>query len=212
MFGDLRQLRPVGDRWIFNSNSNYPYSELFDSLWDSFRFFELTEIMRQRDDREFAIALKNMASAHMTSTDIELIKSRVVREDTIPEDAIHLFSTNAATNSFNTLKLNRIATPQYCSHAEDFIKASNVGDANKARILKSVKGFKTSETQGLCSSLILKTTAKYMMTVNIDTSDGLVNGATGILRQIDLDSNSHPLVLWVDFYTLNVILFLLFLQ
>jgi len=34
-----------------------------------------------------------------------------------------------------------------------------------------------------------------MMTVNVD----MLNGATGILRKIDLDSNSHPLVLWVDF-------------
>ena len=71
----------------------------------------------------------------MTNSDIELIKSRVVREDTIPHDAIHLFSTNAATNSYNILKLNRIVTPQYCVHGEDIIKASNIGEANKTVII-----------------------------------------------------------------------------
>jgi len=43
----------------------------------------------------------------------------------------------------------------------------------------------TSETQGLPYILHLKTTAKYMVTINIDTNDGLVNGATGQLMEID---------------------------
>jgi len=31
---------------------------------------------------------------------------------------------------------------------------------------------------------ILKTTGRYMMTANVDTSDGFVNGATGVLREM----------------------------
>lgn len=38
---------------------------------------------------------------------------------------------------------------------------------------------------GLSSRLTLKTTAKYMMTVNVDTRNGLVNGAPGELMQVD---------------------------
>jgi len=57
---------------------------------------------------------------------------------------------------------------------------------------------KTSETQGLPNILHLKTTAKYMVTVNIDTNYGLVNGATGQLMRID---NGSLLVtgLWIMF-------------
>jgi len=44
---------------------------------------------------------------------------------------------------------------------------------------------KTSETQGLPYILHFKTTAKYIIIVNIDTNDGLVNGTTGQLMQID---------------------------
>jgi len=68
VFGDLRQLRPVCDRWIFQPPSHDPYSAIFGSyLWSPFKFFELTEIMRQRGDQPFATTLNNMPSGQMSS-------------------------------------------------------------------------------------------------------------------------------------------------
>jgi len=202
VFGDLRQLSPVGDRWIFKSNSalHDPYAAIYGTfLWDSFKFFELTEIMRQRDDQAFAIALNNMASGHMSSDDISLLRSRISDESQLPNDAIHLFFSNEDTSVFNAAKLNSISTAQHISAALDFIKASHRCAEVKNRHLEAVKSFPTAKTQGLCPSLILKTTAKYMMTVNIDTSDGLVNGASGILMDISFNTSNSPHVLWIKF-------------
>lgn len=203
VFGDLRQLRPVGDRWIFQSTTSSfdPYSAIFgSSLWDSFRFFELIEIMRQRDDQAFALALNNMASGQMTEEDIGLLTSRVSVLDQIPNEAIHLFLRNEDTNTFNTAKLNSIPTDQFISTALDSVKAAHLNLEAKNRCLESVKDFKTSQAQGLCTTLILKTTAKYMMTVNIDTADGLVNGASGILMELGFNSDlNSPQVLWIKF-------------
>jgi len=57
--------------------------------------------------------------------------------------------------------------------------------------LRHAQNMKTSETQGL-PFLHLKTT-----TVNIDTNDGLVNGATGQLMRIDnCMINGSLLVYW----------------
>ncbi|XP_050313051.1 uncharacterized protein LOC126748095 [Anthonomus grandis grandis] len=39
-----------------------------------------------------------------------------------------------------------------------------------------------------------------MISMNIDTSDGIVNGATGILRQIDYDQNKVPYRVWMEFF------------
>jgi len=50
--------------------------------------------------------------------------------------------------------------------------------------LRHAQNMKTSETQGLPYILHFKTTAKYIIIVNIDTNDGLVNGTTGQLMQI----------------------------
>jgi len=108
VFGDLRR---IGDCWIFQSNFSDPNNELYTTLWDSFKFFELTETMRQRDDHSFAIALNNMPSGRTTSDDIDLVS--VVIEVNVPLEEIHFFCTIAATNSFSTLKLNRIATSRF---------------------------------------------------------------------------------------------------
>lgn len=52
----------------------------------------------------------------------------------------------------------------------------------------------------MCYSLQLKTSAKYMITVNINTADGLVNGATGRLMQIDHRGPERtPVILWLHF-------------
>jgi hypothetical protein len=51
-FGDLFQLKPVKDSWIFSSghNSGSEVEILGPNLWkDLFSLFQLTEIMRQKD-------------------------------------------------------------------------------------------------------------------------------------------------------------------
>lgn len=47
--GDLKQLRPVLDKYVFENSSTTNLSILVDSpLWSDFYYFELTEIMRQK--------------------------------------------------------------------------------------------------------------------------------------------------------------------
>ncbi|XP_037823425.1 ATP-dependent DNA helicase PIF1-like [Lucilia sericata] len=115
VFGDLKQLPPVGDKWIFSSNSSNPYGTIVGgALLDLFRFYELTEIMRQREDLSFAEALNNMAVGQMTTENIELIQFRVVNSsDNIPSDAIHLFVSNAEAELHNNLRLSRITTEEF---------------------------------------------------------------------------------------------------
>jgi len=58
--GDLLQLKPVFDKWIFE-NSQSGCNEFVTKIWtEYFTLFELTEIMRQRDDKEFAQLLDRL--------------------------------------------------------------------------------------------------------------------------------------------------------
>ena len=58
--GDLFQLKPVFDKWIFE-NSKSGYSALASNIWtQDFTLFELTDIMRQKDDRQFAELLNRL--------------------------------------------------------------------------------------------------------------------------------------------------------
>ena len=57
---DLFQLKPVFDNWIFN-NSIDGYGVLATNIWKKYlTLFELTEIMRQKHDKEFAELLNRL--------------------------------------------------------------------------------------------------------------------------------------------------------
>ena len=98
--GDLHQLPPVGEGKVFkpfgNPNNN-PIGNLLGPvsvLWENFEYFELTEVMRQKDDAAFINALNNLVIGQMTDSDIDLIKSRECAEEKVPVEAIRLYGQN----------------------------------------------------------------------------------------------------------------------
>ena len=77
--GDLFQLKPVFDNWIFN-NTNHGYGDLATNIWNEyFTLFELTEIMRQKDDKEFSELLNRLREGNHTRNDIEVLKERILK-------------------------------------------------------------------------------------------------------------------------------------
>ncbi|CAF3351607.1 unnamed protein product [Rotaria socialis] len=121
VLGDFNQLRPVGDKYIFQFNDSY--NALVDNpLWSLFELFELTEIMRQKDDKSFAIALSNIAKETMTLEDINLLKSRIVLTENLEmiEDAIMIFRSNAEFDAYNTKVLASLNTEGATANAYDF--------------------------------------------------------------------------------------------
>ena len=95
--GDLFQLKPVFDNWIFE-NSKDGYSALATNLWQQyFQMFELSEVMRQREDKDFAEILNRIREGKHTEADIEVLKKRILnlspQHANYPIDSTHLFST-----------------------------------------------------------------------------------------------------------------------
>ena len=207
--GDFHQLRPVKDSYVFQipvSSSNN-YDGLVGSyLWEKFSFIELTEIMRQRDDQNFARALNNFANCCMSENDIDLFMSRIIGKDSIenlPIKSIHLFSTNASVNAHNETVLNALTTEGCRFIAIDSLVGDTAGGITD-QLREVLKQLKVSDTQGLPYELYLKLAARYLMTLNSDIQDGLVNGATGILQRIEYGTKSDtlervPCILWIQF-------------
>lgn len=167
--------------------------------------------MRQKDDAAFATALNNMASGSMTPEDINLIKSRCFTNSSLPnssDGAIHLYSSNREVDDHNNRVLSAMTSEGALSRAVDSV----CGESNssmKAKALDTVAKLPTQQTYGLPKNITLKVGAKYMMTVNIGTSDGLVNGSTGKLTAIDFAINKatgerRPLRLWLCFDDANI--------
>ena len=88
--GDLFQLHPVMDRWIFKQPQN-DYSILAPNVWtDHFKLYELTQIMRQKDDREFAELLNRLREGNHTQQDTDTLKSRCISSGAVFKSVLKL--------------------------------------------------------------------------------------------------------------------------
>ena len=177
--GDFFQLPPVKQRKnerLYNSNVSYP-----EDFWkDLFKVVELTEIMRQREDVEFAGMLNCLRMRTKEEVlDTKLIEHfrECVREG--PEDVLHIFATNDEVNDFNLSMLTRSSVELVEIKAKDFKKDKTSG---KLTLLENPVSTKRSE--GLPSSILLGITARVMLTRNVDVEDGLVNGVMGYISDI----------------------------
>jgi len=72
-----------------------------------FKFFELTEIMRQREDLE-----------------LRVVPLREIND--IPSHAFRLFYSNDKANTYNTVKLAQINTEEFTSMAKDTVNAASI--------------------------------------------------------------------------------------
>lgn len=96
--GDLFQLPPVGDAWIFN-NPSIGLAALHPNLFSMhFRMYELTQVMRQ-DNIDFVNVLNRVREGLHTEADIALLRTKETTN--IPDDITHLFASNKEVNTHN---------------------------------------------------------------------------------------------------------------
>ncbi|XP_065926121.1 uncharacterized protein [Magallana gigas] len=184
--GDFYQLPPVKqrkDERLYQVNETYP----IDYWLDFFKIIELDEIMRQRDDIEFAAVLNSLR--------VRTIEEQISNEDLIvlrdcirqgPDDVLHVYSTNAEVNDFNLEKLQTCCEDLIEVDAEDYQKDKTTG-----RLKLRDKPLITIKTDGLSSSLLLAVNARVMLTRNVNVEDGLVNGAMGYISHFEFGSDHH---------------------
>ncbi|ODM87855.1 ATP-dependent DNA helicase PIF1 [Orchesella cincta] len=130
--GHLRQLPPVGEKIIFKcpdlARQESARSQLVgrNPLWQLFQYYELTEIMRQRNAHAFCKALNNMSEGVMDAQDIQLIKSREVAKSDAPTDAVWLFVTNKECEEFNKSLHLSLGTESIVSTAVDTVTGTYI--------------------------------------------------------------------------------------
>ena len=177
--GDFFQLPPVKqrkDERLYNTNVSYP-----EDFWkELFKVVELTEIMRQREDIEFA----GMLNCLRIRTKEEVLDTKLiehfrecVREG--PEDVLHIFATNDEVNDFNLSMLSRISAEMVEIKARDFKK-----DKTSGKLSQLENPVSTKRSEGLPSSILLGISARVMLIRNVDVEDGLVNGVMGCITEI----------------------------
>ena len=98
--GDFFQLAPVRDAFLFK-NPNV----LVENLWvKHFEIFELTEIMREKEDLVFAQLLNRMREGSLTETDKAILHARLIDVDF---ELPYLFAFNEPKYSRKTLSMRK---------------------------------------------------------------------------------------------------------
>ncbi|KAE9543469.1 hypothetical protein AGLY_002269 [Aphis glycines] len=84
VFGDFFQLAPVLATPLYDSFeeilSKFPSAVekiSIKSIWETFKFYELTEIMRQKDDKQFAIMLTKLARGQLEEANLKYFQNPI---------------------------------------------------------------------------------------------------------------------------------------
>ena len=199
--GDLFQLKPVMDGYIFNDvESLSSYNILAPNLWKRyFRMFELDEIMRQRESKEFAEILNRFREGKHTSSDLQKLKERCVEECSCPKEAPHLFIQNAFVDDYNEKVYESFSGDKYVINAQDSVIGACSVEL-KEKIIRPIPYVSLRNSKQLARKLKVAVGQRTEMAVNVRTDDGLTNGVSNVIKLIQLIDESKPSgLVWVQF-------------
>jgi hypothetical protein len=208
VLGDFYQLPPVKDPFVFAPDKDPVRQMVGNLLWQQFKLFELTEIMRQRDDVPFAQALGRLGKGLTTPEDEQLFRSRCFADTNeinsgkpiLPDEAknaVRLMWRHRDVDAYNNKRLRELGPSSAFTYkilAFDNV-VGNPTPAEKALVKNNLAQLDLqghTKTNGLCKNLIVQAGIRYMITANIDVADGLFNGATGICRYIEVIQSNIP--------------------
>ena len=126
--GDLYQLKPVND-FLICLDLKEGASLLARNLWkELFTMYELVDIMRQKDDLDFAHLLNRLRLNEMTEEYKEKLQMRIVDRDSddYPKDALHLFAKNKFVNEHNNKVLSKMPGEKIVIPSHDSVVSANI--------------------------------------------------------------------------------------
>ena len=108
--GDFYQMKPVVGGYIFK-NSGKCYTALAPNVWcDNFKIYSLTEIMYQKEERNFCEILNRLCKGQCTEEDDKVFQSRIFKKDS-PDykfNVRHIFPFANAVTAHNQKVFHQI--------------------------------------------------------------------------------------------------------
>lgn len=183
--GDMLQLPPVRDKWIFTS-----------ALWDMFGFeYYILEKCWRFDSMEWTELLKRARVGELTTDDVSLLESRTGLE--MPSGVIDLYPDNKSVKIVNETELSKNTSESRMFLSRDYMalkKSPSVpiqifGESRRELLQKELDDLFPIE-----HILVLKENCRVMLRVNLSTELGLVNGSCGIVTGFTASTPAKPIV------------------
>ena len=175
--GDFYQLRPVKSNYAFKSTS----------LWHLFKPFFLRQNMRQIEDSTYANLLNRVRIGLLNEDDITSLQQRVVSENNIPNNILHIYPTIKQVQMHNDAVQNLLPSKCHIIFAKHRFSEN---DINPEEIFdEQLIPSDDRDAGGLPLCLKLSVGTKVMLLRNLNVEYGLVNGASGFVTHVELDEN-----------------------
>ena len=196
VFGDLYQLEPVKDGTVYGEYKD----PLMVNIWEEqFSLFELEEVMRQKDDQAFAHTCNRVRTGTQTKADLELLGTREITEEVAKQlegkpGLVYFTPENKRVDEINSRVYDSLTEQKVTFEAKDSFP-NRFGQKEVERAKARLALLPPNDTGGVYTTLNLAKGMRVEVTSNVDTSDGLVNGAGGMIQHIDVKKSC----VWVKF-------------
>ena len=206
--GDFRQLPPVLDGYVYETNHLDGRPALAPSHWDeNFRIFYLTEKMRSQKDPEFSFICDRVGNGSFNKDDLLYLENCVRNTDSennnenFKDGKISIIvTTNKRRQEINENKLETLIKNEKTHGIIAMDRCTNLENPPEVPSNLSI-----TQTGGLEKSLTIRKNAPIVITSNHHISkykeDGIVNGARGYIDsiQVSKENNNEVEVIWVVF-------------
>ena len=204
--GDFNQCPPVHDSYCFEAPNEAASKIAGPQLWSKFQFYELTQIMRQKDDLRFAQALNNLAIGATTEDDDNLFRSRQMSSLNIGlcdiiSTVTALYYANVEVDAHNSMYLALASGQKSISIGLDICNGPGT-QKQRDYMLKRAQDMHHKQTQNLQKHLKLVIGGRYNITQNIAVSDGIANGTSCTLQKVIMGKTNGNQLIPIRVYVL----------
>ena len=188
--GDLYQLPPVGQCPIYMSPQIvHTLNDIAPNGWEKMQLHELTQSLRQKD-MKFVNCLNKICTTVPLedSEEYRMLQTHELKlnlnHENYSHDAMHVYAQNVHCDAWNENRLKLLPGGKFTNIATDSKKDDCTQLAN---VTMSTNPCKTGNLQKV---LTVKINTRIMITTNIDVTDGLTNGAMGMVTNVVIDQTT----------------------
>ena len=148
----------------------------------------------------FAEILNQLHEGNHTPSDLQKLKEKCVEKNECPIEAPRLFIQNALVDEYNDKAHQSFdSVDKYAIKAQDSVVGACSTELEE-KIMRQIPYVPLKNSKQLAHKLNIPVGLRTEIAFNIRTDDGMTNGASNIIKRIQLMNDSKPSgLVWVQF-------------